>query len=61
MTRIKEKEWFASHPQYNDIQHLCGIDQLMETMISLLADKMITEIPILVEKMKNRKEEVNRS
>ena len=61
MTRIKEKEWFANHPQYKDIQHVCGIDRLMDTMISLLAEKLITEIPILVGKMKNKKVEVNRS
>lgn len=59
MTRIKEKAWFANHPQYKDIQHVCGIDRLMDTMISLLAEKLITEIPILVGKMKNKKVEVN--
>ena len=59
MTRIKEKEWFGRHPQYNDIQHVCGIDRLMDTMISLLAEKMITEIPILVRQMKARKTEVS--
>ena len=58
-TREKEKEWFARHPQYKGIQHLCGIDRLMETMISLLASKMIKEIPILVREMRNRKSEVN--
>lgn len=58
-TRIKEKEWFARHPQYKDIQHVCGIDRLMDTMISLLAEKMITEIPILVTQMKKRKKEVD--
>ena len=60
MTRIKEKEWFARHPQYSDIQHVCGIDRLMDTMISLLAEKMVTEIPILVRKMRKRKVEVNK-
>ena len=58
-TRVKEKEWFARHPQYKGIQHLCGIDRLMETMISLLAGKMIKEIPILVREMRARKTEVN--
>lgn len=58
MTRIKEKEWFGRHPLYKDIQHVCGIDRLMDTMISLLAEKMITEIPILVRQMKQRKTEV---
>ena len=60
MTRIKEKEWFANHPQYSDIQHVCGIDRLMATMISLLAEKMVTEVPNLVREMKARKEEVNK-
>jgi len=60
MTRIKEKEWFANHPQYSDIQHVCGIDRLMDTMISLLAEKLVTEIPILVRTMRKRKVEVNR-
>ena len=60
MTRIKEKEWFENHPQYNDILHVCGIDRLMDTMISLLADKMVTEVPNLVREMKNLKEEVNK-
>lgn len=60
MTRIKEKEWFARHPQYKDIQHVCGIDRLMDTMISLLAEKMVTEIPILVREMRKRKVEVNK-
>ncbi|KAJ7393237.1 Dynamin- GTPase protein [Desmophyllum pertusum] len=59
MTRIKEKEWFGRHKQYKDIQHVCGIDRLMDTMISLLAEKMITEIPILVRQMKQRKTEVD--
>ena len=59
-TRLKEKEWFAGHPQYKDIQHVCGIDRLMDTMISLLAEKMITEIPILVRQMKERKKEVRK-
>ncbi|KAJ7393249.1 hypothetical protein OS493_006218 [Desmophyllum pertusum] len=59
MTRTKEKEWFERHPQYKDIQHVCGIDRLMDTMISLLAEKMITEIPILVRQMKQRKTEVD--
>lgn len=58
MTRLKEKEWFERHPQYKGIQHLCGIDRLMDTMISLLAQKMITEIPILVRQMRERKTEV---
>ena len=58
MTRVKEKEWFACHPQYKNILHLCGIDKLMDTMISLLAQKMITEIPVLVREMKERKAEV---
>lgn len=60
MTRIKEKEWFAKHPQYHDIQHVCGIDRLMDTMISLLAEKMVTEVPILVRQMKNLKAEVGK-
>ncbi|XP_020630438.1 uncharacterized protein LOC110067452 [Orbicella faveolata] len=59
MTRIKEKEWFANHPQYSDIQHVCGIDRLMATMISLLAEKMVTEVPNLVREMKALKEEVD--
>ena len=59
-TRLKEMEWFARHPQYKGIQHLCGIDRLMDTMISLLAEKMITEIPILVRDMKQRKMEVGK-
>ena len=59
--RVHEKEWFARHPQYKDIQHVCGIDRLMDTMISLLAEKMITEIPILVTLMKKRKKEVRKS
>ena len=58
MTRVKEKEWFARHPQYKSILKLCGIDRLMDTMISLLAQKMITEIPILVREMRERKAEV---
>ena len=33
----------------------------MATMISLLAEKMITEIPILVTQMKRRKKEVRKS
>jgi len=32
----------------------------MDTMISLLADKMVTEVPNLVREMKNLKEEVNK-
>ena len=56
---MKEKEWFGRHPQYKDIQHVCGIDRLMDTMISLLAEKMITEIPILVRQMKERKTAVS--
>ena len=59
-TRVEEKEWFAGHPQYKDSQHVCGIDRLMDTMISLLAEKMITEIPILVRHMKERKREVRK-
>ncbi|KAL9971045.1 hypothetical protein ACROYT_G023528 [Oculina patagonica] len=59
MTRMKEKEWFGRHPQYKDITHVCGIDRLMDTMISLLAEKMIKEIPILVRQMRKRKTEVD--
>ena len=58
MTRVKEKEWFARHPQYKNILQLCGIDRLMDTMISLLAQKMITEIPVLVREMRERKAKV---
>ena len=58
MTRVKENEWFASHPQYKSILKLCGIDRLMDTMISLLAQKMITEIPVLVREMRERKAKV---
>ena len=58
MTRVKENEWFARHPQYKSILKLCGIDRLMDTMISLLAQKMITEIPVLVREMRERKAEV---
>ena len=43
---------------YRDMLHVCGIDKLMETMISLLADKMIVEIPVLVQQMKAKKVEV---
>ena len=57
---MKEKEWFAKHPQYSDIQHVCGIDRLMDTMISLLAEKMITEVPNLVREMKKLKAEVSK-
>ena len=57
-TRVKEKEWFARHPQYKSILKLCGIDRLMDTMISLLAQKMITEIPVLVREMRERKAKV---
>ncbi|XP_015766390.1 PREDICTED: interferon-induced GTP-binding protein Mx1-like isoform X1 [Acropora digitifera] len=60
MTQIKEKEWFARHPHYKDIQHLCGIERLMECMISLLANKMIDDIPELVNEMKKRKIEVEK-
>ncbi|XP_015759216.1 PREDICTED: dynamin-related protein DNM1-like isoform X1 [Acropora digitifera] len=60
MTQIKEKEWFARHPHYKDIQHLCGIERLMESMISLLANKMIDEIPRLVREMKERKIKVEK-
>ncbi|XP_068700233.1 uncharacterized protein [Montipora foliosa] len=55
MTQIKEKEWFAAHPHYKSIQRLCGIERLMECMISLLANKMIAEIPGLVREMRERK------
>ena len=58
-TRVKEKEWFSRHPVYGDMQHLCGIDRLMDTMISLLAEKMVTEVPVLVREMKKKKTEVN--
>ena len=58
MTRVKEREWFARHPQYKDIQHVCGIDRLMDTMISLLAEKMRTQLPILVTQMKEQKRQV---
>ncbi|XP_015766395.1 PREDICTED: interferon-induced GTP-binding protein Mx1-like isoform X5 [Acropora digitifera] len=60
MTQIKEKEWFAGHPHYKDIQHLCGIERAMESMISLLANKMISEIPGLVREMKERKIKVEK-
>ena len=60
MTRMKEKEWFAKHPQYSDIQHVCGIDRLMDTMVSLLAEKMVTEVPDLVREMKKLKAEVSK-
>ena len=60
MTQIKEKEWFAGHPHYKDIQHLCGIERVMESMISLLANKMISEIPGLVREMKERKIKVRK-
>ena len=60
MTQIKEKEWFARHPHYKSIQHLCGIERLMESMISLLANKMISEIPGLVREMKERKIKVKK-
>ena len=60
MTQIKEKEWFAAHPHYKSIQHLCGIERLMESMISLLANKMIDEIPGLVREMKERKIKVRK-
>ena len=59
MTRLKEKEWFDHHPQYKSIPQLCGIDRLMDTMISLLAEKMISEIPILIRQMRERKTQVN--
>ncbi|KAM7437389.1 hypothetical protein ABFA07_012947 [Porites harrisoni] len=58
MTRLKEKEWFDHHPQYKSIPQLCGIDRLMDTMISLLAEKMISEIPILIRQMRERKTQV---
>ena len=61
MTQLKEKEWFARHPHYKDIQHLCGIERLMESMISLLANKMIDDIPGLVNEMKKRKTEVGKA
>ena len=57
-TRLKEREWFELHPQYKSILHLCGIDRLMDTMISLLAEKMGSEIPILVNQMEERKKKV---
>ena len=60
MTQIKEKEWFAGHPHYKSIQQLCGIERLMESMISLLANKMIDEIPGLVREMKERKIKVRK-
>ena len=60
MTQMKEKEWFAAHPHYRSIQHLCGIERLMESMISLLANKMIDEIPGLVNEMKKREREVRK-
>ena len=60
MTQIKEKEWFAAHPHYKSIQQLCGIERLMESMISLLASKMIDEIPGLVNEMKKTKMEVRK-
>lgn len=59
-TRLKEREWFEGHPQYKSILHLCGIDRLMDTMISLLAEKMGSEIPILVNQMEERKKKVRR-
>ena len=59
MTRLKEREWFDHHPQYKSIPQLCGIDRLMDTMISLLAEKMIREIPILIRQMRERKTQVN--
>ncbi|CAH3193860.1 unnamed protein product [Porites evermanni] len=58
-TRLKEREWFEGHPQYKSILHLCGIDRLMDTMISLLAEKMGSEIPILVNQMEERKKKVD--
>ncbi|XP_073248801.1 uncharacterized protein [Porites lutea] len=58
MTRLKEREWFDHHPQYKSIPQLCGIDRLMDTMISLLAEKMIREIPILIRQMRERKTQV---
>ncbi|CAH3038800.1 unnamed protein product [Porites lobata] len=58
-TRLKEREWFELHPQYKSILHLCGIDRLMDTMISLLAEKMGSEIPILVNQMEERKKKVD--
>ena len=60
MTQTKKEEWFAAHPHYKSIQHLCGIERLMESMISLLANKMIDEIPALVNEMKERKIEVRK-
>lgn len=59
-TRLKEREWFERHPQYKSILHLCGIDRLMDTMISLLAEKMGSEIPILVNQMEEKKKKVRR-
>lgn len=59
-TRLKEREWFEGHPQYKGILHLCGIDRLMDTMISLLAEKMGSGIPILVNQMEERKKKVRK-
>ena len=57
-TRIKEKEWFRSHPMYQDIPELCGVDRLMGNMVSLLAEKMVNEIPVLVDQMRLRRVKV---
>ena len=60
MTQTKEEEWFAEHYHYKSIQHLCGIERLMESMISLLANKMIDEIPRLVREITERKIKVRK-
>ena len=44
---------------YSDLLHVCGIDRLMETMISLLTSKMILEIPRLIETMKVKRDKVS--
>lgn len=58
-TRVREKQWFARHKQYKDLLHICGIDPLMDTMVKLLSDKMIAEIPALIKKMEAKKKEVS--
>ncbi|XP_044168431.1 uncharacterized protein LOC122952634 [Acropora millepora] len=60
MTQIKKKEWFARHHHYKINQHLCGIERLLESMISFLANKMIDDIPRLVREMKERKIKVEK-
>jgi hypothetical protein len=57
-TRFQEKEWFSRHKQYSDLMDICGIDRLMDTMIKLLSDKMIVEIPLLIKRMEAKKTEV---